>query len=351
MSWRRPRAEKAFADPLTGLPSRRALMRDLEAYLAQEDGPDLMLALFDLDGFKPYNDAFSHPAGDALLVRLANRLQRSLDGSAHGYRMGGDEFCVLAVTDERGGRALAKRSAKALSERGDAFSIGCSYGVAFIPSEASTVSEALGIADKRMYEQKMANAAVSRESTSVLLKVLGERSPGLVEHTSEVAQLAGATAQGLGLSELEVKRIELAAKLRDIGKSAIPDMILNKPGPLDQVEWEFMRRHTQIGARIIAAAPSLAGAADLVRSHHEWYDGNGYPDRLAGEEIPVGAQIIAVCDAFGAMTGERAYRSPMSVEDALDELSRGAGTQFSPAVVRVFSKLMGQHGRQMRLSA
>jgi HD-GYP domain-containing protein (c-di-GMP phosphodiesterase class II) len=128
-------------------------------------------------------------------------------------------------------------------------------------------------------------------------------------------------------------------------------MILNKPGPLDQVEWEFMRRHTQIGARIIAAAPSLAGAADLVRSHHEWYDGNGYPDRLAGEEIPVGAQIIAVCDAFGAMTGERAYRSPMSVEDALDELSRGAGTQFSPAVVRVFSKLMGQHGRQMRLSA
>ncbi len=344
-------AERAFVDPLTGLPSRRALMRDLEAYLDQEDGPDLMLALFDLDGFKPYNDAFSHPAGDALLVRFADRLQRSLDGSAQGYRMGGDEFCVLAVTDEKGGLALAKRSARALSEHGDAFSIGCSYGMAYIPVEAGTASDALRVADKRMYEQKMANAAVSRESTSVLLKVLGERSPGLVEHTSEVAQLASATARGLGLSELEVKRIELAAKLRDIGKSAIPDMILNKPGPLDQVEWEFMRRHTQIGARIIAAAPSLAGAADLVRSHHEWYDGHGYPDQLAGETIPIGAQIIAVCDAFGAMTGERPYRPPMSVEDALDELSRGAGTQFNPTVVRAFSKLMGQHGRQIRLSA
>ena len=345
-------AERAFVDPLTGLPSRRALMRDLEAYLDQEDGPDLMLALFDLDGFKPYNDAFSHPAGDALLVRFADRLQRSLDGSAQGYRMGGDEFCVLAVTDEKGGLALAKRSARALSEHGDAFSIGCSYGMAYIPVEAGTASDALRVADKRMYEQKMANAAVSRESTSVLLKVLGERSPGLVGapparwHSSRARRHvdSGCPSSRSNGSSWPPSCVTSASP-------AIPDMILNKPGPLDQVEWEFMRRHTQIGARIIAAAPSLAGAADLVRSHHEWYDGHGYPDQLAGETIPIGAQIIAVCDAFGAMTGERPYRPPMSVEDALDELSRGAGTQFNPTVVRAFSKLMGQHGRQIRLSA
>jgi HD-GYP domain-containing protein (c-di-GMP phosphodiesterase class II) len=196
-----------------------------------------------------------------------------------------------------------------------------------------------------MYEQKMAHGSVRRESTTVLLKMLGERSPDLIERASEVAELAEATAQELGLADTEIARIGLAAKLRDVGKSAIPDMILNKPGPLDDEEWVFMRRHTQIGARIISAAPSLVGAAELVRSHHEWFNGRGYPDFLAGDAIPIGAQIIAVCDAFGAMRSHRAYRSALNEQEALDELTRCAGTQFSPLVVRTFVKLMGQRSR------
>ncbi|MGO9750520.1 MAG: HD domain-containing phosphohydrolase [Solirubrobacteraceae bacterium] len=337
--------ERATLDSLTGLPNRVALMRDLESSLNVEECPDMTLALFDLDGFKPYNDAFSHAAGDALLVRLAERLRRALDGSSVCYRMGGDEFCVLVTAGEKAAKAVARRAARALSEQGEAFSVSCSFGTALLPREAHSASDALRLADKRMYEQKLAHASVSRESTTLLLQMLGERNPDLIERASVVAELAVATAQELGLAETEIARIELAAKLRDVGKSAIPDMILNKPGPLDDEEWVFMRRHTQIGARIISAAPSLAGAAELVRSHHEWYNGKGYPDLLAGDAIPVGAQIIAVCDAFGAMISDRAYRSSLSEQEALDELNRCAGTQFSPPVVRTFAKLMGRRNR------
>jgi HD-GYP domain-containing protein (c-di-GMP phosphodiesterase class II) len=155
-----------------------------------------------------------------------------------------------------------------------------------------------------------------------------------------VAELAEKTAERLGLPAHEVKLIALAAELHDVGKTAIPDAILNKPGPLDADEWEFMRRHTVIGERIILAAPSLAPTASLVRSSHERFDGTGYPDALRGDAIPLGASIIAVCDAFDAMVSERPYRSAMAVGAALDELHNCAGTQFDPRVVDAFSALV-----------
>jgi two-component system, cell cycle response regulator len=179
-------------------------------------------------------------------------------------------------------------------------------------------------------------ASPSRQSTDVLLKALSERNPGLGEHTGVVAQLAKMTALGLGLDEHEAKRIELAGELHDIGKVAIPETILNRPGPLDEEEWEFMRRHTLVGERILTAAPSLAHVAKLVRSSHERYDGAGYPDRLATEDIPLGASIISVCDAFDAMTSARPYGATISVSAALAELRRCSGSQFHPRVVRVF---------------
>jgi HD-GYP domain-containing protein (c-di-GMP phosphodiesterase class II) len=137
-----------------------------------------------------------------------------------------------------------------------------------------------------------------------------------------------------------VKRIELAGELHDIGKVAIPETILSKPGPLDQEEWEFIRRHTEIGERIVTAAPSLAHTGELIRSHHERYDGSGYPDRLAGEDIPFGASILAVCDAFGAMTKERPYSDAITIAEALSELRRCSGSHFHPRVVDAFCKLI-----------
>jgi diguanylate cyclase (GGDEF)-like protein len=338
--------EEANTDSLTGLPNRRALMRDLETELAQAgDKRELILVLFDLDGFKQYNDTFGHPAGDALLARFGDRLRRALEGAGTAYRMGGDEFCVLAPADERGGAALAARAAAVLSEKGEAFAIGCSYGVANLPREASTATEALSAADQRMYECKAGRASASRQSTDVLLEVLAEHAPDLKSHISDVAQLARMLAQSLELPEHDVKRIEVAAELHDIGKVAIPEAILNKAGRLDPEEWEFIRGHTLIGERIISAAPSLAGAAELVRSHHERYDGSGYPDRLAGEDIPFGAAVIAVCDAFSAMTMERPYSHAIPVADALAELRRCSGSQFHPRVVRAFCKLIEQPAR------
>jgi diguanylate cyclase (GGDEF)-like protein len=329
--------EEADTDALTGLPNRRALMRDLESQLATAgEQRQLALALFDLDGFKQYNDTFGHPAGDALLARLGGKLKRALEGSGSAYRMGGDEFCMLVAVEGDSGAAIAGRAAGALSEKGEGFAIDCSYGVANLPRDGATPAEALSTADHRMYGSKAVQASASRQSTDVLLKALSERNPGLGEHTSVVAQLAASTARGLGLAEHEIKRVELASELHDVGKVAIPDTILYKPGPLDEEEWEFMRRHTAIGERILIAAPSLAPAAELVRSSHENYDGTGYPDGLAAEEIPVGAAIISVCDAFDAMTSLRPYSAAMSVSDALAELARCAGSQFDPRVVSAF---------------
>jgi diguanylate cyclase (GGDEF)-like protein len=329
---------QASHDALTGLPNRRALI----AALSKGADGELLLALFDLDGFKEYNDTFGHPAGDALLARLGDRLTRTLDGIGTAYRMGGDEFCVLAACDAQQGVTIAARAASALSETGEAFRIGCSYGIARLPHDASSPADALRIADDRMYEHKTSRVSAGRQSTDVLLKALGERSPGLSEHLSEVATLASATAQRLGLTEAEIRRIRLAAELHDVGKVAIPDSILNRPGPLDEEEWQFMRRHTEIGERIVNAAPSLAHTAQLIRSSHERYDGHGYPDRLACEQIPLGASIIAVCDAFDAMTSQRPYSQPITIAQALGELRRCAGAQFHPTVVQAFCELIQQ---------
>jgi two-component system, cell cycle response regulator len=326
---------EALTDALTGLGNRRALQRDLERAVDSERDA-VVLALFDLDGFKHYNDSYGHPAGDALLQRLGAKLAAHVEAVGTAYRMGGDEFCVL-VPLRGDGTAQAADAAKALAERGDGFTITCSYGAVSVPAEADEAGEALRIADQRMYANKHGGRTSARsQSRDVLLRALAERDPGLGEHLSGVASLAEAVARRLRLDDEEVEHVRHAAELHDVGKMAIPDAILDKPAPLDPDEWEFIRRHTIIGERIVAAAPALRPVATLVRSSHERWDGTGYPDRLRGEEIPLGARIVAVCDAFDAMIATRPYRIGMEAHMALAELERCAGTQFDPAVVDAF---------------
>jgi HD-GYP domain-containing protein (c-di-GMP phosphodiesterase class II) len=199
-----------------------------------------------------------------------------------------------------------------------------------------------------MYAAKQGGrASAGRQSTDVLLRALAERDPYLGEHMADVASLAEAVADRMGLAKEEVEHISQAAELHDIGKVAIPDAILHKPAPLDEAEWAFIRRHTLIGERIIDAAPALGRVAALVRSSHERYDGDGYPDGLAGQEIPLGARIVAICDAFDAMTTDRAYRQAMSSESALLELRRCAGNQFDPVVVEVFCGVWKARGANL----
>jgi diguanylate cyclase (GGDEF)-like protein len=335
----------AREDSLTGLGNRRRLMADLTERFAVEDGRSIVLAVFDLDGFKAYNDAYGHGAGDALLRRLGAKLAASLESCADeqcAYRMGGDEFCLLADVDAGDAEPLVRRAAEALSEHGEGFSVSCSYGWVLLPDpDASHVSAALRLADRRMYAQKnLGRASAGQQTTDVLVRVLAERSAELGVHMEGVAALCDQVARRLGLEPDTLGPLLQAASLHDIGKAAIPDAILAKPGRLNDSEWIFMRSHTLIGERILSAAPVLNECARLVRSSHERFDGNGYPDRLRGEEIPVGARIIAVCDAFDAMTSDRPYRAAMSVEAALAEIERCAGTQFDTRTVRALTAVV-----------
>jgi diguanylate cyclase (GGDEF)-like protein/PAS domain S-box-containing protein len=344
-------AHQAYHDALTGMPNRRRLMEDLDRELAgaSREQP-LFLLLFDLDGFKAYNDTFGHPAGDALLSRLGRRLQSAVKGRGLAYRMGGDEFCVLSKLGVDGEQPLANAAMSALSEQGEGFEVGASYGSVVLPVDGASASQALRKADQRLYARKgTRRTSAGRQATDALLSALAERNQDLGVHLSDVADLCEMVAEELDLPEEEIAPMLQAAALHDVGKVGIPDAILQKPAVLDQSEWAFIRAHTVIGERIMAAAPALAQAAKLVRSTHERYDGQGYPDGLAGSEIPLGSRIIAVCDAFDAMTTDRPYRTAMSDEVAIDELRRNAGTQFDPKVVDAF--LAGLARRYPELSA
>jgi two-component system, cell cycle response regulator len=334
---------EARTDALTGLGNRRALTQALDRAL--ERGTPAALALFDLDGFKSYNDTFGHPAGDALLQRLAEKLATVLPREARAFRMGGDEFCVLAPPGRLSADELGRLCALALTEEGNGFRIGCSFGAVALPGEAGHAAQALRLADERLYAHKASGrASAGTQSSAVLLTALAARDPDLGAHLDGTGDLAADVAARLGLSAPEVDEVRRAAELHDVGKVAIPDAILVKPGPLDDHEWAFMRRHTIVGERILAAAPALRRVAAYVRSSHERWDGLGYPDGLAGEAIPLGARIVCACDAYDAMRTDRPYRASVSEAEALAELRRCAGTQFDPAVVEALEAAL--HARR-----
>lgn len=330
--------DEASTDSLTGLRNRRKLLEDLTAHLAGDDPGERLLALFDLNGFKDYNDAFGHSAGDALLRRLGGNLDAAVRGVGTAYRLGGDEFCILCDPSARPQPAIIHGAHAALSESGEAFTISASGGHVRIPAEAPEAEEALRKADTRMYAEKRRSSRADRQTAGVLLRVLREREPALAEHHHSVADAAAMTAAELGMDAEGIDVVRRAAELHDVGKVAIPDEILHKPGPLDETETELMHSHTITGERILGSTQAMRPVAALVRSSHERWDGHGYPDGLAGEEIPLGARIIFVCDAFDAMTSDRPYQPSVDPAEALDELERHAGTQFDPRVVAAFRR-------------
>jgi len=185
--------------------------------------------------------------------------------------------------------------------------------------------------------------------TDALSQVISEQNVLRDDHAERVSELCSALAEALGQPEREVGRIRLAARLHDIGKAAIPTAILDKPGPLDEREWQYMRRHPVIGARIVTGVPDLANTGALIRSSHERFDGQGYPDGLAGHDIPLGSRIISVCDAFDAMTSDRVYRPAISVDSALEQLKQHAGRQFDTAIVEAFCAATSLHHQRPSL--
>lgn len=345
---------EAGRDALTGLPTLLRLRQGLEAEItgARRHRRPLTVALVDLDGFRALNVRCGSVAADGALVAVAGVIRectRAIDVVA---RTAADEFAlVMPDTDVPGAMLCVERmllEVKAL-EADAVADISVSIGVAsFRP--AQTPHELLGAAAGALDAARAAGGGRAiavdgltaqpapvenwrAEAVSTLAMALLERDRYTGEHSLSVVKMAGAVAAGLGLDEAEVGRVRAAALLHDVGKVAIPDDVMDYPGALDDDQWALIREHPAIGERIVHAVAGMAGVARIVRHEHEHFDGSGYPDGLAGEEIPIGSRIILACDAYHAMTSDRPYRHAMSHATAVDQLLDNAGPQFDPEVV------------------
>lgn len=356
---------RAETDPLTGVLNRRGIDVRLDAALAVADdmGQPLSLLVFDLDNFKMLNDAAGHHVGDAVLKQVACLLENERRASDIVGRVGGEEFvAVLPSTGTEGAWLVAERLRAGIAGLGmeDGPRVTSSVGVATYPRHAAGAAGLLRAADSAMYVAKSlgrdrsvvfdTHSAADRTELSRLAtaghegylgsvlapaSAVDARDPSTQAHSATVARYAAATAGRLGLDADLVERIRIGGLLHDVGKVGVPDAILMKPGGLTRTEWAEMRRHLEIGARIIAA-PGLADVREWVLRHHERPDGRGYPDGLAGEAIPLDARILSVADAYEAMTADRPYRSALPDATARAELDGGRGSQFDPDVVDAF---------------
>jgi diguanylate cyclase (GGDEF)-like protein/putative nucleotidyltransferase with HDIG domain len=356
----------ALTDPLTGLANHRSFQERVERELAGAEARNVpfTLCMIDIDDFKRVNDLFGHPVGDSVLAQVGARLRQN--GEA--FRLGGDEFALLLpARDPKDALPVAESvlSRIAALDLGDVGSVTASAGLASFPAQAYGRDELIRLADSALYWAKEhgknrvhvyrpevvelaqlrrlahgPDRAARFRAAASLAKAVDARDTYTGSHSTRVAELSAWIAARLGLDAEQVELARLAGSLHDLGKLAIPEEILRKPGPLTPPERLVVERHPQIGFRMLESL-GVEPVAEWVFRHHERWDGRGYPDGLAGEEIPLGARIIFVADAYDAMTSERAYRGRLTPHAAVAELERCAGTQFDPAVVALFARELG----------
>ncbi|HEY6058034.1 MAG TPA: diguanylate cyclase [Candidatus Limnocylindrales bacterium] len=368
----------ATTDLLTGIANRQVLLTTLEREIerASRYGRQLAIAIIDIDHFKRLNDTFGHAAGDVVLHRVAQALHEAVRSVDVVGRYGGEEFMViLPETDVDAGASIAEKLRRLVGrldveiEAGAALHVTISAGVAGGLGQHLLLDELIRDADAALYSAKALGrnqvqvfheveddgiiprasiAPAAREqavevgraamgaATRSLTDALDAR-PGWAGRPSlMIAETAIAVARAIGLPDGEIERIRTASLLHDLGKLAIPDEILDKPSELDGPEWRVVAEHPKIGQVVLEQAGALRDAATIVLHHHEWFDGRGYPHGLRGQDIPIGARIVAVADAYEAMVSGRPYRHAVSHAAALAELRRHAGAQFDPEVVSLF---------------
>jgi diguanylate cyclase (GGDEF)-like protein len=318
--------------------SRDALLRALEARSVGDAAVPTLLLVADIDGFRRYNARHGYAAGDEVLDEIGGRLARAGDA----YRLGGDTFALVAA-------AAPLELAKRLSLAIDALTIHrsevlqCSFGAVVLPIEQAR-HDALALAEERLEDQRRRRPAFADRVAEVLLALVHSHHPDLRTHSDEVARLAAAVADRLGLSVAERALVRRTATLHDVGKLSIGMDILEKAGPLHDDEWVQIRGHTADGERLLQPFPSLESVAPLVRATHERYGGAGYPDGTTGEEIPLVARVVTAVDAYHAMISDRPYAAALSPEEARAELEACTGSQFDPAVVAAIVAELADRG-------
>ena len=376
----------ALTDPLTGLPNHRTMMDRIESELARcQRSQELCAIVFiDLDHFKHINDTWGHRAGDAVLREASSRLKKNIRQGDLVGRYGGEEFVLLlSNTTLQGAKQTAERLRVALADKpcilepgedtpdGNSITFTASIGVAIYDEHGTSREALVEAADRAMYYAKQGGrnqVCLAGEEEVLTSQMLAGMSQGqLMEkvsvktlkavatihdgktsaHANRMVRLAEETARRLGRSEEEVHLVRLAALFHDIGKIGIPDAILHKPGPLTEDEWTIMRRHPVLGQHILEQVGGLFELlSHIVVAHHEHWDGRGYPHGLAQEAIPLGARILTVVDSYDAMTSDRPYRKPLSIDHARTELQRCAGSQYDPHVVEVFLQVIDDFEQQ-----
>jgi diguanylate cyclase (GGDEF)-like protein len=367
-------AGSAGSDPLTGLMNRRAFeeMFDIELAQARRQGRPLSVLVGDVDSFDSLNEQLGTEAGDAVLALIARDLGKWKRRSDLVARTGGEEFSLLLPeTDERGGFLVAERLRRAVHRRllDHAVPVTMSFGLSTHPthgdgaeelmrsaSHALSAAKELGKDRTVIYSAEVARISAAEDprderahmqlATVVgLAEALDIREAGSATHAQTVGEYARMTAEEIGLELERCERVRLAGLLHDVGWIGLPDEILSKPGPLSTGEWKDVRTHPEMAARLLAS-PELEDLRAWIAAHHERPDGQGYPRGIEGDEIPLEARILAVADAYEAMTNERAYRPALSDEEAHGELRGGSGSQFDGEVVEAFLQALG---RRLRL--
>jgi diguanylate cyclase (GGDEF)-like protein len=317
--------------------------------------------MLDLDNFKTYNDVYGHPVGDIVLSQVGEIIKSCIRDADQAFRYGGDEFVViLPETDRVEACNVAERVRERIATDMEkkSISVTCSIGLAGYPADGVIAGELVGGADTALYYAKWTGGNRTYFSSQVtsealdsgktqgkrgslsavyaLVSVVESRDPYSYGHSRKVNTYAVALAEALRLSPDDVSRVSTTALLLDIGKIGIPDEVLNNKDKLSRESWESIKAHPRLGANIVCNIPQLVHCSDGILHHHERWDGSGYPDGLKGEQIPLEARILAIADSFEAMTSARPYRRALSREETVEELRKGAGTQFDPNLVDVF---------------
>jgi diguanylate cyclase (GGDEF)-like protein/putative nucleotidyltransferase with HDIG domain len=358
------RAEKrSRVDELTGLYNRRHFEERLKEEIGRRSryGNVFSILLLDLDNFKTYNDIYGHPAGDILLSQIGRIIKGAVRSADQAFRYGGDEFVVIlpeATMDDAYVVAERVRLQIAREMEVKEIAVTVSIGIASYPADGVISGELVTVADTALYYAKRTGGNRVYLSSKILSEPVDDagtyarhnglsaiyalvstveaKDPYTYGHSRKVNTYAVALAEAVGLSPEEVSRVSTAALLHDIGKIGIPDRVLNKKGKLTKEDWEAIRSHPRLGATIVGNVPNLAPCVSTILHHHERWDGSGYPEGLKGEQISMEARILAIADAFEAMSAARPYRSALCNEKVLRELRRGAGSQFDPELIAVF---------------